>query len=112
LASYMLGLRDGADHSGTIRWLNLFSSLALGQCALMIGERFCAAQRRQVLRLQMSEAHLHREISERQATEASLREKEATLRCLFDSVDEAISIRRLSDGVFLEVIRRAGCSVK
>ncbi|HLW70629.1 MAG TPA: response regulator [Candidatus Binataceae bacterium] len=102
LASYLIGSRDGADYPGTIRWLSLISAVALGQCATVIGERFRAAQRRQVLRLQMSEARLHQEISEHRATEISLREKEATLRCLFDSVDEGISIRRLSDGVFLE----------
>ncbi|MGH7837878.1 MAG: response regulator, partial [Candidatus Binataceae bacterium] len=103
LASYVVAFRDGLDYPGTLRWVCMITAVGVGQCATVIGERFRAAQRRQVLRLHEGEERLRAEITEHQATERSLREKETTLRCLFDSVDEAISIRRLSDGIFIEV---------
>jgi PAS domain S-box-containing protein len=107
VASYAVVFRDSADYDGTLRGLSLLAAAGLGQCATVIGDGFRAAQRRLVLRLRDGERRLREEIAERGETERSLREKEATLRCVFDAVSEVITIRRLGDGVFLEVNRAA-----
>jgi PAS domain S-box-containing protein len=102
VGAYFVAFGSGAGYAGGLGWLSILSAAGIGQVATMIGKRFRAAQRQQVLRLHESEARLHQEIAEHRATERTLREKETTLRCVFESIDEAIAIRRLRDGVFLE----------
>ena len=117
LASFTIVSLIGAfDSSDLQRWLILASTMAVAASFIVLKKhhRLQAALvdklkwnedrlRQQIQELVATRARLNAEVAERQAAERIAGEREITLRKVFDASLDVMTIKRLSDGVYLEV---------
>ena len=117
LASFtIVSLIGAVDSSDLQRWLILASTMAVAASFIVLKKhhRLQAALvdklkwnedrlRQQIQELVATRARLNAEVAERQAAERIAGEREITLRKVFDASLDVMTIKRLSDGVYLEV---------
>ena len=117
LASFtIVSLIGAVDSSDLQRWLILASTIAFAASFIVLKKhhRLQAALvdklkwnedrlRQQIQELVATRARLKAEVAERQAAERIAGEREVTLRKIFDASLDVMTIKRLSDGVYLEV---------
>jgi len=109
----LIGVVDSSDLQ---RWLILASTMAVAASFVVLKKhhRLQAAlvdklkwnqdrMRQQIQELVATRARLKAEVAERQAAERIAGEREVTLRKVFDASLDVMTIKRLSDGVYLEV---------
>ena len=117
LASFtVVSLIGAVDSSDLQRWLILASTMAVAASVIVLKKhhRLQAALvhklkwnedrlRQQIQELVATRARLNAEVAERQAAERIAGEREIALRKVFDASLDVMTIKRLSDGVYLEV---------